>query len=621
VTEPDPGTWSRFRRSHLGGALVVYLGVAWVVLQVVETLGGLIALPSWVGPIALGLLAIGLVVVVATAWVQGGPGERQRADAEEVPDAWELDLDELGDELGQGRLPHLTWARAALGGVIAFSLLFGIAGLVVVIQGERPELLDPMFSDMSTVPSVAVLPFGFSGPNEEESYLADQITMKIIGSLSRSGARTPGWASVRPYRDSSVSAGELGRELGVDFVLQGTLLQIGDRLELIVELAGTGESFLLWSETYEGVARDLSGFEVAIAQTAIDSVSSHMGLGLGRLQVRSYTDDPVADSLYTRALYLANMKYDPLHTDSVFELTASAIARDSGFALAYVLNAFALMGKARVYWELPAGTAMPEARRLLERALEIDGELAEVYEGLGWYYYAYEWDWPAALLNFREAIRLQPTASIAWIARAFPLLATGRTEEAIHDIREAVRIDPHNPLVGSTECWILHLAGRYREAVASCDRVLEEIDPAHPVSLAIRTTARTFALAEQSTPGAREELTAAIEQLFEQFPLPPVEERLLWGEFGPGVFLAMAGDTARARAVIAEEKSRPDVRPLRIANQHAAIAEMDSAFAWLDRAIEARDAYLPEIRVRPEMANFRADPRYEEVLDRIGLER
>ena len=116
----DDGIWQRFRRSRTAGVLAVYAGAAWVVLQLIDVLDGIIALPEWVGPVALVLLAIGLVVVLATAFVQGAADARSRADAEEIPGAWELDLDRIDDEIRTSGLPHLTWARAALGGVVEF---------------------------------------------------------------------------------------------------------------------------------------------------------------------------------------------------------------------------------------------------------------------------------------------------------------------------------------------------------------------------------------------------------------------------------------------------------------------------------------------------------------------
>ena len=129
----DGSLWSRVRKARLVQILAVYLGACWVILQVVGELREALQLPDWIGPVALILLAIGLVIILATAWVQSHPLIRRREAADEVPGSWELSLREVKDSLARGEVPHLTWGRALLGGVFAFALLFGFAGLYVLI--------------------------------------------------------------------------------------------------------------------------------------------------------------------------------------------------------------------------------------------------------------------------------------------------------------------------------------------------------------------------------------------------------------------------------------------------------------------------------------------------------
>lgn len=128
--------WDRIRNTRLFRVLVVYLGAAWVVLEVTEVIQDGFGLPDWVMPFALMLLLIGLVVVMGTALVQAGLARLAASQA--VPDSWEIDLKDLGQSISQARLPHLTWGRAILGGVMVFSLLFGAAGAYVLVTGEAP---------------------------------------------------------------------------------------------------------------------------------------------------------------------------------------------------------------------------------------------------------------------------------------------------------------------------------------------------------------------------------------------------------------------------------------------------------------------------------------------------
>jgi tetratricopeptide (TPR) repeat protein len=155
--------WSRVRKSRLVQVLAVYLGSAWVVLQVTYILQDTAGLPDWVPPLAVVLLLIGLVVVLATAWIQGSPLTRERVAQDELPGSWEVDLREMGQTLRRGRLPHLTWARALVGGLFAFWLLFGLAGLWVVVQDRGRAFEPPPAHAGPAGPGIVVVPFSTSG--------------------------------------------------------------------------------------------------------------------------------------------------------------------------------------------------------------------------------------------------------------------------------------------------------------------------------------------------------------------------------------------------------------------------------------------------------------------------
>ncbi|HZD79920.1 MAG TPA: hypothetical protein VE646_07760, partial [Actinomycetota bacterium] len=125
---------ARLRRGSIGRVLVLYVGAAWLILQVVGTVNDLVHLPAWIGPTAIALLVIGLPITVATAWVQGDPATSELEQAGEVPNDWELGLRELTRSVRLGRLPYLNWARVSVGGLVVFSLLFGVGGLYAVFR-------------------------------------------------------------------------------------------------------------------------------------------------------------------------------------------------------------------------------------------------------------------------------------------------------------------------------------------------------------------------------------------------------------------------------------------------------------------------------------------------------
>ena len=145
----------------------MYVGGSWVILQVVELLEEAFRLPAWVLPVSVILLGVGLAVVLATAWVQSHPQMEAREAADDVPDDWELALSGVKDSLPRGEIPHPNWARAIVGGIFVFSLLFGAAGLYVVIQDGGESFQPSQAFAGEAGPSPVVLPFRVSGVHLE----------------------------------------------------------------------------------------------------------------------------------------------------------------------------------------------------------------------------------------------------------------------------------------------------------------------------------------------------------------------------------------------------------------------------------------------------------------------
>jgi len=166
-----PDLWTRLKQARIVQVLLVYLGVSWGILQAVDVLQNTLDLPAWVGPVAVILLVIGLVIIGATAWVQAKPLTTAREEAGEIPKDWEVAPKDLGRSLLSGKLPHLNWGRAVLGGVFALSVLFGLTGLAAVFRGPLSSLTpsigpDEAGADMART-GIAVVPFEVVGDNLE----------------------------------------------------------------------------------------------------------------------------------------------------------------------------------------------------------------------------------------------------------------------------------------------------------------------------------------------------------------------------------------------------------------------------------------------------------------------
>jgi tetratricopeptide (TPR) repeat protein len=247
----QPSLWDRLRRARLVRILLVYLGVSWVVLQIIETLMGLLELPEWVGPVALILLAIGMFVVLATGWVQSLPQTTAREEAGEVPTDWEVAPADVVRSVMSGKLPHLTWGRAILGGVVALSLLFGAAGLFVLVRGPT-SLIGPQEAGADDVASgIAVLPFHVTGPDLEvyREGMVDLVSANLDG-LSGYRAVDARTVLARWNREIGETAdAELDEALrvaastGARYAVVGNGVELGSRIRFTADIydLDTGE--------------------------------------------------------------------------------------------------------------------------------------------------------------------------------------------------------------------------------------------------------------------------------------------------------------------------------------------------------------------------------------------
>jgi tetratricopeptide (TPR) repeat protein/TolB-like protein len=235
-----PSAWTRIRQARLVRVVAVYAAASWAVLQVTDLLGERLQLPPWLVPVAFALLLVGFVMITATAWVQAHPAVEARAAREEVPGAWEIDLGDVGRSVARGRLPHLTWGRSLLGGVVAFSLLFGLAGLYVVVK-DRGRTFGPGEAVAgAAAPGVAILPFGVSDPSLDRwrEGMVDLLSTNLdgIGGVRAIDSRTvlAGWRGRAGGADSpgAADAIEVARGTGARWAVVGNAVSNGDDLRL-----------------------------------------------------------------------------------------------------------------------------------------------------------------------------------------------------------------------------------------------------------------------------------------------------------------------------------------------------------------------------------------------------
>jgi tetratricopeptide (TPR) repeat protein/TolB-like protein len=338
------GVWQRFRRSRIAGVLAVYAGVAWVVLQLIDVLDGIMTLPDWVGPVALVLLAAGLVLVVATAFVQGAAESPERAATDAVPGAWELDLDQIDDELRAGGLPHLTWARAALGGVVAFSLLFGAAGLVAFFKyrGAVPETTPSLVAAEAPEPGLAVLPFDVRATDPELEVWHEGLVVTVAANLDGvEGLRTIDYGTVLARWAERVPEGstadletslDAARAAGGEWAVRGSLLETGDNVRIDATVRSVSSGDILEQIRVEGPVDSLVSLIDRLSVEILRAVLPERGLegGVGLESVASSSPEAL------KAWVEGERDFRRGDFDQADESFLRAIEIDSTFALAWL---------------------------------------------------------------------------------------------------------------------------------------------------------------------------------------------------------------------------------------------------------------------------------------------
>jgi tetratricopeptide (TPR) repeat protein len=434
--------WTRVRNARIVQVLVAYLAVSWGVLQVTDIMQQSLELPQWVQPVALLLLIIGFIIIAATAWVQSHPAMAERAARDEVPEPWELQPSEIPQALASGRLPHLTWARALLGGGVAFLLLFGFAGVYIVLKDQgRSFAPTEAIAASEALPAVAVLPFSVTGGE------LDEWREGMVNLLS---TNLDGAAGLRAISSRTVMArwGELAR--GQDVVDEEMSLRVAEatqaRYALLGSAVGIGPRVRLTADVYEVATGDRLGQAsvegspdsvlALVDQLSIRVIGAIVRTGEGELPSLSLASLTTNSVPALKAYLEGEAAFRRADFDAASEALERAIEADSMFGLAYYRLASTYGWKYTTFHPLTQQNrdrALALVDRLPERQalmVRIDNARAE----------------PEGLELARDAVRRYPDEPEAWyelgelyIHRGHDAPSWEQTDEAFS---RAVELDP-----------------------------------------------------------------------------------------------------------------------------------------------------------------------------------
>ena len=455
---------------------------------------------------------------------------------------------------------------------------------------------------------LAVLPFQNLTGDAAQEYFSDGLTEEMITQLGNRDPERIGViarTSVMPYKNSRASLDQVVRELGVQYVLEGSVRRDADTVRVTAQLIAANDRTHLWARAYDRELKGLLTLQGEIAQEIADEIQSHLGNPARptNAQPADSAGDYEAYDLYLRGQYFFS-KRTTAGFEAAIRYYRQAIAEDSSFARAYaaLANAYTLL---TAYKSLPTEQLVPQARAAARKALELDPRAPEAHTAFALIVQNHDWDWRTAEKEFRRAIELNPNYATAHHWFAEHLMWRGRFQEALEESERARRLDPLSLIIAVDHGAILYFAGQYDRAIAQFRSVIE-MDPDFPRTNLIGSAYRENGMVDSAL--------ADLERRR--------REASAWGYwFDLTCIYGRSGQTAQARHALQETlraSRRERVTPGFMAGTFACVHDKEQTLAWLERAY-AEHSGLTSLNVDPIFDFLRSDPRFQDLLRRVGL--
>ena len=561
---------------------IAYLAGAWVLVEATGHVVEQFSWPQGVSQVVTILAFFGFFVVLVIAWYHSEKGRQ--------------------------------WVSGAELLIIALLLLISGGVLSTLKRGEGtadPRAADPPRIGEEGGPSIAVLPCENFSPDPGDAYFASGIHEEILLRLSKiSGLRSVGRESVQWYRDHPQPMRQMAQELGVGYVGECSVRKDVEtnQIRLTFQLLDGNTGTQLWAENYDESlsARSIFDIQSDVALQVAQAVGATF-TPEDRAQIAGGpTDDLDAYNAYLLGRFWWNRRTDEALQRAIgyFE---EAIELDNAYAMAYsgLADCYSGLGGNGA---MPAHEAYPRAREAALRALELDETLGEAHTSLSLIQRRFDWDLDAALQSTQRAIQLNPRYATAYQWHGHTYRELGRTAEAMVWLERGLELDPLSLIINRSLGRVSFVAGEYDRAIEHSESTLE-MDPQFVYARV--TLGMALLYQGRSGEGIRE-----LQRVVEMSDSSPAHLALLGHAHG------LAGHESEAGRVLQwlEEKSKERwIDPMNMTVIYAGMRDVDSAFTWLDRALELRSPHLIDIIAWPMYADLRTDPRYLDLLARIGI--
>ena len=585
-----PSFFSELKRRNVYKVAVAYAVVAWLLIQAASIVLPTFKAPDWTMQVLLVALVIGFPITIILAWA-----------FEITPEGIKLEKDVSPNES-----ITVHTGRKLVGVTIVLAV---VAAGLLTLQLLRSKISNPTTNAVTSIvtaisaKSVAVLPLVNTSGDPTNEYFSDGLSEELIAVLAKiPDLKVIGRNSSFLFKGQSADSSAIGQKLGVANLIEGSVRKQGDRVRIVAELINTADGRSLWSETYDRELKDVFAVQSEIASAVAEQMKVKL-LGAPPKSDGAPSNDNLGAYIAWQqgTFYLQQTTEEGSRKAAGF--FADAVRLDPHYALAYaglsvswrnIGASYALGDEIAIAYE--------KSRSAAKTALSLAPNLAAAHEAMGWVSITPDLDFARSEAEFLQAEKLAPTDASPKNALAYLLAAQGRLAEAEKETRAALALDPLRVTLYSNLARILIVDNRYDEAEKALNKALE----VQPAAARPHTYLTTIAM-------LRGDGAAALKNA-------QLEQPGFWRDYAVTFAMQAQSDRNQAEASLREFVARNSQNgPFQIAVIYAFLQQPDKVFEWLEHAYTARDSGLTQLFVTPFLSNYRNDPRFAALCQKLKI--
>ena len=590
---PRPKFLEKLKQRNVGRVALLYIGFAYLILEVFELFYHLLEMPAWAGRLFVLIVVLGFPVALLIAWAYEITPEGFRPVAEGVPSP------SLRAQVGRRLDRAIIIILAVALGYFVLDKFWLSRRATPAIETTLAPAIAPSMTVSIPEKSVAVLPFIDLSEKKDQEFFSDGLSEEIIDLLTKDPElRVPARTSSFYFKGKQTTIGEIASALRVAHVLEGSVRKSGGKLRITVQLIRVADGYHLWSETFNRNVSDIFEIQDQISNAVARALKASLApAGPGN----AGTSNADAYDL----LLLAESKYHSAHSkadyQAIIDQLHEAIRLDPSFARAWGMISSMLSNMA-ANGLIESASGFTDARNAAKKAIELDPKDAFGHRSMAKLLYLHDWDWQRADSEIQLALTLEPNSPTGLMFASTLAAIQGDMALALKYVRQAVARDPLNSDAGELLGENLVSMGEFEEAETALRRV-QQLDPSHLNTHWDLGIALLLDNKKLDALGEFERETAEDDRV-------------------PGHALAYfaLGRTADAEAALKKAESlASSIGAYTLAQIYAYRGEPDQAFAWLDRAYKGREASCGFVKSDLLLRNLREDPRFSRFLRQMNL--